>query len=632
MCGIAGTVDLHGRPADPSVVEAMAARLVHRGPDESGLFSDGPVSLGHRRLSIIDLSTGQQPMASADGTVVITFNGEIYNFLELRPELERAGRRFLTHSDTETILHAYAVWGVGCLTRLRGMFAFAIWDKARRQLFIARDRLGKKPLFYASTPSQFAFASELHALLANPAVSRNLDDAALDQYFTYGYIPAPRTAFSGIQKLNPGHSLLLDLNKNPAAAKVERYWQLSYGPKLAIAEEEAARELVVQLTEAVRLRMIADVPVGALLSGGTDSSVVVALMAGLSRRKIKTFSIGFDEAEFNELPHARRVAERYGTEHSELIVRPEVLDVLPELVRHYGEPYADSSAVPTYYVAKLTRQHVTVALNGDGGDECLGGYERYLGSLLAERYRQIPRSLRRLVVEPAARFVPDSLPRGSRIRQAKRFVQAAGQPSDIRYVRWMTYFTSAQKEQLYAAGFKNRLKPGSAEQWLLELIGGARNVNGSLLDRLLAADVESYLPYDLLVKMDIAAMANSLEARSPFLDHKVMEFCAKLSPELKIRKTALKYLLKKVGADLVPAENLKRRKMGFGVPVGRWMRGEHKRFVSDTLLSDRALRRGYFNPVAVRELISRHESSQEDNSQQIWSLLWFELWQQTFVD
>lgn len=634
MCGIAGILDLKGRGVERSRVERLCAQLVHRGPDEEGYYAGGGVALGQRRLSIIDLSSGRQPMGNEDGTVWVTFNGEIYNFQELRLELESQGHRFATSSDTEVILHAYEQHGEACLSRFRGMFAFAIWDSNRKRLFLARDRVGKKPLFYVEADGQFVFASELQALLQHPGVSREPDLSAIDDYLTYGYVPAPSTAFRGVFKLPPAHHLTIQLTDDGAGVrerKVECYWSLDYQPKLDLDEEDAADALLDVLTEAVRLRMVADVPLGALLSGGVDSSVVVALMSRLSSRPVKTFSIGFDEKEFNELPYARLVARRYGTDHNELIVRPDAQEVIPTLVRHYGEPFADSSAIPSYYVAQLTRQHVKVALNGDGGDESFAGYDRYWATGLADKYQKIPSALRRRVIEPLAALVPDSLPRKNRLGRGKRFLEAASEPASLRYLRWVTYFSPEQKRHLYTPEFQDRLAGHDGKTWLLNLFDELRRGGAHGLDAILAVDVRSYLPYDLLVKMDIATMANSLEARSPFLDHKVMEFSAQLPSRFKIRGSTQKYLLKKIARKLLPAECLDRRKMGFGVPVGEWMRGPLRPLLEDVLLSPRHAQRGLFEPEAVREMVRAHVEGSKDNTFRLWALFWLELWMREFV-
>jgi asparagine synthase (glutamine-hydrolysing) len=635
MCGIAGILDLQARPVEPSLLRRLCDVLAHRGPDDEGDYIKGPVALGQRRLAILDLAGGRQPMGNEDGTVWITFNGEIYNFRELRAGLEGRGHRFATRSDTEAIVHAYEQYGSACVKEFRGMFAFALWDQPRQTLLLARDRVGKKPLFYAEVDGQWVFASELQALLRHPGLAREVDWAALDDYLTYGYVPAPKTIFRGVHKLPPAHWLTLRLRPDGSGdpeIHVERYWQLAYEPKLRLSEADAADGLLEVLREAVRLRMIADVPLGALLSGGIDSSIVVALMSQLSDRPVKTFSVGFDDQEFNELPHARRVAERCGTEHHELIVRPNALEVLPALVRHYGEPYADSSAIPSYYVAKLTREHVKVALNGDGGDECFAGYERYAGGLAADRYGRIPATVRRLAIEPLSRLIPTSAPRRSRLRQVRRFLEVAGQPASQRYLRWIGYVPTTEKAAFYSPEFQEQLAGHRAESWLLEMWERLTAAGLGPLDRMLALDVESYLPYDLLVKMDIATMANSLEARSPFLDHHVMEYCARLPARYKLRGMRLKHLLKKAGTGLLPPETLTRRKMGFGVPVGDWMRGDLRSWMEDLLLSPRSLKRGYFQPEALRQVVDRHLEGQEDRSFELWALLWLELWHQEFMD
>jgi asparagine synthase (glutamine-hydrolysing) len=630
MCGIAGIVELRHTRAQREIAERMCRLLVHRGPDDEGFYVGDGVVLGSRRLAIIDLVGGRQPQANEDGTIRVVLNGEIYNFQDLRNTLQRRGHRFATSSDTEVLVHSYEEYGTEFLHHLRGMFAFALWDERKRQLLLARDRVGKKPLFYAKTENEFVFASELRALLAHPAVSRDIDPTAIDDYLTYGYIPAPKTIFRHVRKLQPGH--FLTVQPTTQELSNQRYWHLEYTPPLDINEEEAGEMLLEQLTDAVRLRMIADVPLGALLSGGTDSSLVVALMSRLSSRPVKTFSIGFHEQEFNELPYARRVAEFFGTDHHEMVVTPSALEVLPILVRHYGEPFADSSAVPTYYVAKLTRQHVTVALNGDGGDECFAGYERYLGSMLAQRYRRIPKFLRKAVLEPVVNALPASSSGRSRFRQARRFIDAADQPFADRYLRWVTYFSPHEKQNLYTSAFRSELGGYESGSWLMELFNRL-HVNGDAsLDTLLAVDVQSYLPYDLLVKMDVATMANSLEARSPFLDHKLMEFCARLPSRYKLRNLTLKYLLKKVGMKLLPPANLYRRKMGFGVPVGEWLRGELRPMVDQLLLGDGFARRGYFQPAVVREIVARHTSGAENHAYKLWALLWLELWHREFVD
>ncbi|HXF74825.1 MAG TPA: asparagine synthase (glutamine-hydrolyzing), partial [Methylomirabilota bacterium] len=549
-------------------------------------------------------------------------NGEIYNFQELRRELESLGYRFRTRTDTEVIVCAYERWGTDAVKRLRGMFAFAIWDQRRRRLFLARDRVGKKPLFYTLTGGRFLFASELQGLLACADVPRRVNLSAIDEYLSWGYIPAPRTAFQGIHKLPPAHWLTLDLKDGEPSVHVERYWSLDYGPKLRLSEDEAAAALREKLTEAVRLRMISDVPLGAFLSGGVDSSIVVGLMAGLSDRPVKTFSIGFKEAAYNELDHARRVADRWGTEHHEYVVEPDALAVLPKLARHYGEPYADSSAIPTYYVAQITRSDVTVALNGDGGDESFAGYERYLGNRVAALAQAVPGSA--WSARAVSRVLPDSLDPKSRLRQAKRFLAVAAQPMARRYGRWLSFFTEEAKRELYSHDFRAGLNGFRPVDWMDSLFQEARGLDP--VEAAMSVDVRSYLPYDLLVKVDITSMANSLEARSPFLDHEVMEFAARLPVNFKLRGKRSKYLLTRAFADLLPPENVNRRKMGFGVPVGEWFRGRLRPLLEDALLSEQSRKRGYFQGETVSRLVREHIERRADHSFALWSLLMLELW------
>jgi asparagine synthase (glutamine-hydrolysing) len=634
MCGIAGVVDLKGRTIEPHKLARICARMAHRGPDGEGVHVAGDIALAHRRLSIIDKAGGTQPMSNEAGTIWITFNGEIYNFEELRRDLRSSGHRFRTRSDTEVLLHAYEQFGVCCVRHFRGMFAFGMWDSRRRTLLLARDRVGKKPLFYTQVDGQLVFASEIQALLQYPGICRELEPSAIDDFLTYGYIPSPKTAFRSVFKLPPAHTLTLSPNEGdqPQLLKIEPYWSLEYSPKRNFNEDDASAELLEILTDAVRLRMVADVPLGVLLSGGVDSSVIVALMSRLSDQPIKSFSIGFDDRRYNELPYARQVARHRGTDHQELVVRPDALEILPTLVRHYGEPYADSSAVPTYQVARLTRAQVTVALNGDGGDECFAGYERYLGDHLADRYQRIPRLVRTCLIEPLARSIPASLPPHNRLGRAKRFLEAASMPCDRRYLRWVSYFNPDAKRNLYTGEFAAHLGQHDSTAWLSGRLNSLRRAGLSSPDSLLAADVGSYLPEDLLVEMDIATMANSLEARSPILDHKVMEFAARLPIDFKLRGTTLKYLLKKVARPFLPPGLFDRRKMGFGVPVGRWMRNELRPLIDDALLSARALNRGYFRADSLRRLVREHTDGSRDHASRLWALLWLELWHQEFLD
>src|SRR5882724_4988554 len=480
MCGIVGIVRSDAKAIDEILLSRMCAAITHRGPDEDGFYVNGPVGLAMRRLSIIDLKGGQQPIHNQDLTAWIVFNGEIYNYLELREKLEKLGHTFYTNSDTEAIIHAYDRYGSDCPKHLRGMFVFAIWDERSQELFIARDRVGKKPLLYAQANGEFVFGSEFSALLQHTGIDRDLEPEALHHYLSFMCVPAPLTAYRAIRKLEPGHSL----RYRTGEIKIERYWQPDFSKKVEISEAEAGERAIEILRDAVKVRLMSEVPLGAFLSGGIDSSAVVALMSEVSSEPVKTFSIGFEEQDFSELHHARRVAEHVGADHHEFIVRPDALEVLPTLVEHYGEPYADSSAIPTYYVARETRRHVTVALNGDGGDECFAGYERYAAMRLAEKYLKLPALLRKNFIDQAVGMLPSSEQRRSRARDAKRFIQAASLPKVDRYMRWISVFDNGAKEDLYAAGFSRQLadrQSGSLlEPWFARA-NGAGIVDAALL-------------------------------------------------------------------------------------------------------------------------------------------------------
>jgi len=626
MCGIVGIVRNDGKSIDEELLTRMNNAIRHRGPDDDGFYVNGSVGLGMRRLAIIDLKGGAQPIHNQDRSSWIVFNGEIYNYLELREKLEKLGHTFYTNSDTEAIVHAYDQFGADCPRHLRGMFAFAIWNERTQELFLARDRVGKKPLLYAHVNGQLIFGSEFSALLLHPDVSRDIQPEALDYYLSFMCIPAPLTAYRAIRKLEPGHWLRL----RKGEIELQRYWQPDFTKKVDLSEEEAGERTVEILRDAVRVRLMSEVPLGAFLSGGIDSSAVVALMSQESSERVKTFSIGFDEQDFSELHHAKRIAEHVGAEHHEFIVRPDALEVLPTLVEHYGEPYADSSAVPTYYVAKETRKHVTVALNGDGGDESFAGYERYIAMGLTEKYRRVPSFLRESVIKETVNLIPSSPLKRSRVKSAKRLLDAVALPRVDRYARWVSVFNDQTKQPLYSDHFREQTQAADATGILAEWFKRANGIG--VVDAMLLTDQMTYLPNDLLVKVDIATMAVSLEARSPFLDHHVIEFAASLPQNLKLRRLTSKYLLKKVLRKLLPSENLKRRKMGFGVPVGHWFRGKMQPFLREVLLSEKALRRGLFQPDEVRQLIELHVRGERDYSQQLWTLLMLELWFNRFID
>ena len=626
MCGIVGIVRNDRCDVDQALLARMCAAIRHRGPDDDGFYLNKAVGLGMRRLSIIDVKGGQQPIHNQDRTAWIVFNGEIYNYRELRVELEKLGHTFYTNSDTEAIIHAYDRYGADCPKYLRGMFAFAIWDERTQELLLARDRVGKKPLLYAQFNGQFVFGSEFNALLQHPGISRDIDPEALNRYLSFMCVPAPLTAYRAIRKLEPGHSL----RYRKGEIKIERCWEPNFSRKLDITEQEAGERTIELLRDAVKVRLMSEVPLGAFLSGGIDSSAVVALMSEESSTPVKTFSIGFEEQDFSELQHARRVAEHVGADHHEFIVRPDAMEVLPVLVEHYGEPYADSSAIPTYYVARETRKHVTVALNGDGGDESFAGYERYAAMRLAERYHQIPAVLRDVVLRRAIEAIPSSQTKRGRVKDVKRFIQSVSLPKVERYLRWVSVFDSEAKLDLYSENFSRQTETTSARGMLDPWFAHANGAG--IVDAALLTDIMTYLPNDLLVKVDIATMANSLEARSPFLDHHVIEFAAALPEKYKLRGLTTKYLLKRVLRKLLPAENLNRRKMGFGVPIGHWFRGSLQPFLRETILSNSALKRDLFRPEAVSRLVELHTRGERDYSHQLWTLLMLELWFQRFID
>src|SRR6267142_619138 len=494
MCGIVGIVEKNRSSVDQALLSSMCQAISHRGPDEDGFYFNEGVGLGMRRLSIIDVKGGQQPIHNQDRTAWIVFNGEIYNYQELREKLEKLGHTFYTNSDTEAIIHAYDQYGADCPKHLRGMFAFAIWDQRTEELFLARDRVGKKPILYAHINGKLIFGSEFSALLLHPDIGRDIDTEAIHHYLSFMCVPAPLTAYRAIRKLEPGHSL----RWRKGEIKIEQYWQPDFSKKIKISEQEAGERTVEILRDAVKVRLMSEVPLGAFLSGGIDSSAVVALMSQESSGPVKTFSIGFEEQDFSELHHARRVAEHVGADHHEFIVRPDALEVLPLLVEHYGEPYADSSAIPTYYVARETRQHVTVALNGDGGDECFAGYERYAAMRLAEKYLKLPALLRKNFIDQAVGMLPSSEQRRSRARDAKRFIQAASLPKVDRYMRWISVFDSGAKDDLYSDEFRRQMDHiGSAslvETWFAKANGAG------IVDAALLADTMTYLPNDLLTK------------------------------------------------------------------------------------------------------------------------------------
>jgi asparagine synthase (glutamine-hydrolysing) len=625
MCGIAGKIDFGG-PVDGTLLHRMCAVMEHRGPDSRGVFLENGVGLGIQRLAIIDVAGGNQPIFNEDRTVAVVLNGEIYNFLQLREQLMRRGHRFSSHSDTEVLVHLYEDHGEQMVQHLRGMFAFALWDGRRRQLLCARDRIGKKPLFWARRGDHVWFASEIRALLQDPELDRSIDESALAVYLALHYVPHPLSAFKAIRKLPPACTLTVTED----GERIDRYWSLDYSQKLTgVPVEELEERLWTQIREATRVRLMSEVPLGAFLSGGIDSSAVVAAMAEQMSEPVKTFSIGFTDDAFDELPYARLVARHFGTDHREFRVEPEAVEIMPKLARHYGEPFADSSAIPTFYLAALTSEHVTVALNGDGGDESFAGYQRYLGGDMAPHLNWLPRSLQR-IAPAVARLVGEGKYPSSFRTKLNRLARSLAMSPSGRYAATVSAFDEVRWRRLLTPEFAASLDGCRPEQFLTA--AWTESTADNRVDQMIATDVETYLPDDLLVKMDIATMAYSVEARSPLLDHHLMEFAASLPPEHKLEGTSGKRLLKSTLRRVLPDEILERPKMGFGVPLARWFRDELRDLPTDVLLDKRSLDRGYFRTNEIESLIREHREHIGDHSARLWVLLQLELWHREVVE
>jgi asparagine synthase (glutamine-hydrolysing) len=618
MCGIIGIVAAPGAPPPVEAVgRAMNAAITHRGPDDEGLYCDAQAMLGMRRLSIIDLAGGHQPVHNEDSTVQAVFNGEIYNFRELRAELEARGHRFYTHSDTEVIVHGYEEWGDGVLPRLDGMFAFALWDTRKRSLLVARDRFGEKPLFYDTRGNRLAFASELKSLLAVPGFVGEIDPDAVRAYVCFGYVPTPGSIFRGVRKLPPGHFLRYVDGKTT----LERYYTLSLGPKHNKSEADAEEELAHLLDDAVKSRLVSDVPFGAFLSGGLDSSVVVALMSRHLSQPVRTFSIGFREAAYNELSDARRVAQHLGTEHHELVVEPDAVSLLQDLVWYLDEPFADSSAVPTYLVSKLARQHVKMVLTGDAGDEAFAGYDRYLRFLELERVGPL---------KPAAAAASDLVGRlvpGSRGYRLRRIAERLRLPFPDSYLSGVALTRADVADALLGPATR-----GQGQSHYGSLASVVRDADGlDALDRCVAIDFGSYLPDDILVKLDRMAMANSLEGRAPFLDPKVVEFAVRLPPGQRVQGGRGKHLLRRAAARWLPADVLKKPKQGFAIPLGDWFRGPLRGLAADILGSRAFAERGLIDAAAAQRYLRGHLAGEADYGELLWLVVSLELWAQRFT-
>ncbi|KKU48135.1 asparagine synthase (glutamine-hydrolyzing) [Candidatus Uhrbacteria bacterium RIFCSPLOWO2_12_FULL_46_10] len=632
MCGITGKIYFHnGGRVSEKEIHRMNEKIKHRGPDGEGIYINqrGNVGLGHRRLAIIDLSpAGHQPMSNEDGTVWIVFNGEIYNFQSLRHDLEKQGHKFKSHTDTEIIIHLWEEHGENCLKYLRGMFAFAIWDERKQKLFLARDRVGKKPLKYYIGKDFIVFASELKAFLGEPDVPREMDFEAIHHYLTFQYVPHPMTGFKNVKKLPAAHYLTINLfGTTPKISEPTRYWNLDYSKKLNLSEEEWCERILAKLNECVKIRMIADVPLGAFLSGGVDSSAIVALMAKNSPQPVKTFSIGFSEKAFSELPYARMVAERYGTNHQEFIVEPNAIEVLPKLVYHYEEPYADSSALPTFYLSQMTRQYVTVALNGDGGDENFAGYPWYHVMHIAARYNKLPYLIKKtnhLIVDTIARFMHQS----AFLRYGMIYTKGSLSSPAYMHTELLAYLNEQEKETMYNNEYLSLLESHPTWKFLEQYYMQARRYDP--IDAALFTDINTYLANDLLPKVDVASMSVSLEARSPLLDHEFMELVAQIPSSLKIRHGEKKYIFKKLLEPLVPREVMYRKKRGFNIPINLWFHTSLYEYAKEILLNNNALNQLILKENAVESLLSRHHQVAKEG-RRIWLLLTLELWFQNFL-
>ena len=622
MCGIVGIFDLKGVAViDQDLLHRMNETQFHRGPDEGGIHTEPGVGLAHRRLSIIDLSSGQQPLFNEDGSVVVTYNGEIYNFSELMDELKQAGHTFKTHCDTEVIVHAWEQWGEACVDRFRGMFAFAVWDRNQKTLFIARDRLGIKPLYYAVLDDgQLIFSSELKALYAHPKLKRELDPYAVEEYFAFGYIPEPRTIIKQARKLPPGHTLTLRVGQPMPAPK--EYWDVSFSPVNTASEAEIQQELVSRLEEAVKIRMVAEVPLGAFLSGGVDSSAIVALMANQSADPINTCSIGFGDPKYNETEFADMVAQRYHTNHHLDQVESNDFDLIDKLASLYDEPYADSSAIPTYRVCELAKKRVTVALSGDGGDENFAGYRRHRWHMLEEKVRgPIPGFIRRPLFGMLGRHYP-KLDWAPKVFRAKTTFQAIARDSYDAYLNSVSVIPDELRGRLFSDDFKRQLGGYQAVEVFKR--HAERAPTDHPLSLIQYLDMKTYLPDDILTKVDRASMAHALEVRVPILDHKFVEWVSGLSPDMKLHGHEGKYIFKKSLESVLPNDVLYRPKMGFGVPLSGWFRNELKQRVRDSILGDRLQDTGIFNRDYLKRLVDEHQSGKGEHSAALWSLLMFD--------
>lgn len=628
MCGICGIVNYSGNPGSPvdrTVIERMCGRIAHRGPDDSGVHVEGPVGLGNRRLSIIDLNKGHQPIYNEDGSMVIVYNGEVYNFADIKEDLLREGHVFKTDTDTEVILHAYEEYGFDCVHRFIGMFAFAIWDEKRKRLFLARDRLGIKPLFYSVRNGSISFGSEIKCILETRGRDRAMDFQALDHYFSLGYVPCPHTMFEGIHKLPPGHWMICDRN----GVSTKRYWDVNFDERRGRKMGELCEEFLDLMKSSVKFRLISDVPLGAFLSGGIDSSLVVGIMSEISSLPPRTFSIGFEDAVYDESPYSELVAKRFGTVHHNFVVKADVEDVLDRIVDAFDEPFADDGAIPCFHVCRETRREVKVALSGLGGDELFGGYHRYLGFQLSQHFSKIP-FLQSPVMKRIIFALPESKGGGYTVDRIKRFIDGMPLPASERYIRFLSFMDRGAKSFFFSRDAQGRIDQSQSHEELEAVY--RRPDTREEVNRAYYLDFMTYLPEDVLALTDRMSMWHSLEVRVPFLDHRLVEFAASLNPDIKIRRGMMKFFLKKAAKKYLPRVILNKRKQGFVGPLPLWLMRDLKDFTVETLSDVNLSSHGLFNPVAVKQILEEHFSRRRKHETLIWAMLVFQKWFKRYIE
>lgn len=629
MCGICGILNYEReKKVEESDVRRMCRVIRHRGPDDEGIYVKENVGIGMRRLSIIDLASGHQPISNEDNTVWIVFNGEIYNHQEIRADLQSRGHKFRTNSDTEAIVHAYEEYGEACPEKMNGMFGFAIWDENKQRLFLARDRIGIKPLYYFHDGKRIVFGSELKSIIQIRDIPRRVNKQALDNFLTFEYITAPLSIFESIHKLEPAHSLTCE-NGN---IRKRKYWKLEYNIRPR-SEDEICEELVSILQDSIKIRLMSEVPLGAFLSGGIDSSSIVGLMANVMDRPVKTFSIGFEDATYNELKYARIIAQQYKTEHHEFTIKPDAVDLTENLVKNFvDEPFGDFSLFPTYLVSKMAREYVTVILSGDGGDELFAGYDPYIANRIGQIYQSIPGIFRKGIIEAILKRMPPTEKKKGVINRAKRFVEGAQLPADLQHTRWMIFLSEHEKAMLYSRDFNNQVSDLDSYQFVRQFFKNAPS--NDPLDQQQFVDINTYLVDDILVKVDRMSMATSLEARVPFLDHRVVEFSTTIPSQLKLaglshQKT--KYILKKAMHNVLPHEIIYRGKEGFSIPIKNWLKNELKPMMLDVLSPEKIKAEGFFNPGYIERLINEHLQNTENHSHRLWALMMFGIWYDSYI-